>query len=229
VKQISSNENQIAVDKNKGIINYIKDGFQTSNENYINQNFEINLDRNIENKKKDYRKFVLNKLIYFTNKYNKLAPENQYLFHCEDFCYDILDIVLLSRDKEEKIDAINLLANLTYISNDIVQSITDVKIIDAFIGIIEKNNNSDDLEKNILHVIGNMIIINTNFVLNKSNFLEFYVRYIFKNYSSFNSTIIWFNGILMDLIDIYMIDDKLQVNEIKKFLYSITKINSYKN
>ncbi len=220
------NNNNIKCENNADNPNMIYDNLHNSkNKNNFNLNAEIYFEKNIENNKKDYRRFIISKLIHFTHKYKSLGPEIQKLFHDEDFSYNILDIILFSQDKEEKIQASTLLTNLTYISNDVIQSICDEKLIEALMEILNKNhqrksisknentNSLDDdvLYNNIIIILGNIIINDSDFVLKKTNFLDFYAIYVEKSMGLFDSTKIWMNGILMNLPYVYMVNEKHEV------------------
>lgn len=165
-----------------------------------------------ESDKMNYRKFIINQLIKFTNKFNTLERDIQKAFHDEELAYKVLDIVIYSKDIEEKILASGLLGNLTYVSNDVTYSICDENIIPVFITLMEKNTNQEELLNNILTIIGNIMVINTEFILKQTDFIKFYTNYIHNDLLNFNSTRIWINNNIVDLIDCYVTDEKIEVN-----------------
>lgn len=179
--------------------------------------------KNIENNKYEYRQFIIYNLNRFINIFNSLEPDIKRVLFAEDFTYRILDILLKSPYIEEKIETSLLLANLTFYSNDIIESIKDDSIIDALFEILILNINMIDLMNNILIIIGNIITINSDFVFKKTKFFDFYIKLLNESKSRFHSTLYVFNGIIMEFLDVHLVEENHIVKNLLLLLIMISK------
>ncbi len=176
--------------------------------NYFTELHIKNKNYNLVYSKYCYRKFILAKLIKFINKYDNIKPIYKTLICKEEIHIPVFNIFIQSTIIEEKILSCRILANLSFISNEVIEFLTDTENINTFIDISDIFYPNEELEKFLFNLLGNMITINYSFIFSKTNFLNFYIRYINKNFHKIDSDKIWLNGLIIDLFDIYSLQEK---------------------
>ena len=120
-------------------------------------------------------------------------------------CYYIEYILIHSNIEYEQLLASNILANLSYNSDEIIFYLKNEEIINDLINLAENHPKINLIEQNLLILFGNILSSEDEFIIKKTRFLEYFVKFIEKNFSYKNTIINWIIEILLKHINLIIV------------------------
>lgn len=157
-----------------------------------------------------YLIFTLNSLNALIHNFDKLSKKSLDVLFNDDLIYPLRFIIVFPNYTALKIKASIIIGALTYFSNDFIQKLSDQDLINSLIEVLEGLEGLDTLTEYILTILSNILSINDNFLIKKTNFLNYLINLLIKNQEkdtiNLRCLFLIIEG-LLDKLDKYAIED----------------------